>query len=116
MPAKWAGWLVLVRWQLKRTMYDFKNSFSSDFANIHRAKYIFSREMFCLYHFSAIIRDVYDLLIRLSQTIVLSSQNKNFLLKTTFPDYLGQNHHRKSNFEKFYEFFDPAQAVQSFST
>ena len=54
--------------------------------------------------------------IRLSQTIVLSSQNKNFLLKTTFPDYLGQNHHRKSNFEKLYAFFDLAQAVQSFST
>ena len=27
MPAEWAGQLVLVRWQLKRPMYDFKNSF-----------------------------------------------------------------------------------------
>ena len=53
---------------------------------------------------------------RLSQTRVLSSQNKNFLLKTTFPDYLGENYYRKPNFEKFYAFFDPAQAVQSFST
>ena len=45
---------------------------------------------------------------RLSHTIILSSQNKNFLLKTIFPDYLGQNHHKKSNCEKFYAFFDPA--------
>ena len=30
MPAKWAGRLVLVRWQLERPMYDFKNSFSPD--------------------------------------------------------------------------------------
>ena len=35
---------------------------------------------------------------------LLSSQNKNFLLKTTFPNYLGQNHHRKSNFEIFLHF------------
>ena len=48
MPAKWAGRPVLARWQLKRPMYDFKNSFSSAFVYIHRAKYIFSRDMFCL--------------------------------------------------------------------
>ena len=31
MPAEWAGRPVLVRWQLKRPMYDFKNSLSSAF-------------------------------------------------------------------------------------
>ena len=46
MPAQWAGWPVLVRWQLERPIYDFKNSFSPDFVCIHRAKYIFSRDMF----------------------------------------------------------------------
>ena len=32
---------------------DFKNSFSLYFAFIHRAKYIFSRDIFCLYYFRA---------------------------------------------------------------
>ena len=32
---------MLVRWQLERPMYDFKNSFSLDFVYIYRAKYIF---------------------------------------------------------------------------
>ena len=36
---------------LKRTMNDFKNSFFPNFVFIPRAKYIFSRDMFCLYHF-----------------------------------------------------------------
>ena len=43
---------------LKRTMYDFKNSFFSNFLLTHRAKYIFSRDMFCLYHFRAKIHGV----------------------------------------------------------
>ena len=35
------GWpAVLVRWQLKGTMYDFKNSFFLDFVYIQRAKHI----------------------------------------------------------------------------
>ena len=38
---------------LKRTMYDFKNSFFPNFLLFHRAKYIFSKDMFCLYHFRA---------------------------------------------------------------
>ena len=46
---------------LKRTMYDFKNSFFPDFLLIHRAKYIFSRDMFCLYHFRAKIHSVASL-------------------------------------------------------
>ena len=36
MPAEWAGQPVLVRWQLKSPMYDFKNSFSPAFVYIHR--------------------------------------------------------------------------------
>ena len=43
---------------LKRTMYDFKNSFFPNFLLIYRAKYIFSRDMFCLYHFGAKIHGV----------------------------------------------------------
>ena len=43
---------------LKRTMYDFKNSFFFDFLLIQRAKYIFSRDMFCLYHFWTKINSV----------------------------------------------------------
>ena len=48
MPAEWSGRPVLVRWQLERQMYDFKNSFPPNFICIHRAKYIISRDMFCL--------------------------------------------------------------------
>ena len=44
---------------LKRTMYDFKNSFFPNFLLTHRAKYIFSRDMFCLYHFRAKIHGVF---------------------------------------------------------
>ena len=58
MPAEWDGWLVLLRWQLERPMYDFKNSFSFAFVYIHRAKYIFSRDMFCLPYFWAKIHGV----------------------------------------------------------
>ena len=43
---------------LKRTMYDFKNSFFPNFLLIHRAKYVFSIDMFCLYHFRAKIHSV----------------------------------------------------------
>ena len=49
---------MLVRWQLERPMYDFKNSFSLAFVYIHRAKFIFSRDMFCLPHFWAKIHGV----------------------------------------------------------
>ena len=45
-----------------------------------------------------------------------SSQAEKVMLETTFSQYLGQKHYRKPNFEKFLTFFDPAQAVQSFST
>ena len=58
MPAKWAGQPVLVRWQLERPMYYFENSFSPAFVYIHWAKYIFSRDMFCLPHFWAKIHGV----------------------------------------------------------
>ena len=43
---------------LKRTMYNFKNSFFPNFLLIRRVKYIFSRDMFCLYHFKAKIHGV----------------------------------------------------------
>ena len=43
---------------LKRTMYYFKNSSFPNFLLIHRARYIFSRDMICLYHFKAKIYDV----------------------------------------------------------
>jgi len=39
-------------------MYDFKNSFFLAFIYIHRAKYIFSRDMFCPPHFWAKIHCV----------------------------------------------------------
>ena len=42
---------------LKRTIYDFKNSFFPNLVLIHRAKYIFS-DMLCLYHFWARIHGV----------------------------------------------------------
>ena len=51
--AKYILHSTVVRWQLERTMYDFKNSFSPDFVYIQRAKYIFFRDMFCLSHFCA---------------------------------------------------------------
>ena len=51
MPAEWAGRPVLVRRQLESPMYDFKSSFSLAFVYIHRTKYVFSRDMFCLPHF-----------------------------------------------------------------
>ena len=57
-PAWRAGWPVLVKWQHERPMYDLKNSFSSAFVYIHRAKYVFSRNMFCLPHFWAKIHGV----------------------------------------------------------
>ena len=42
----------------KRTMYNFKNSFFPNFVFIGRVKYIFSRDMFYLYHFQARIHGV----------------------------------------------------------
>ena len=56
--AWWANQPVLLRWQLQRPMCDFKNSFSPAFLYIHRAKYIFSRDMFRLPHFWAKIHGV----------------------------------------------------------
>ena len=56
---------VLVRWQLARPMYDFKNSFFLAFVHINRAKYIFSRDMFCLPHFWAEIHSVQGISSRL---------------------------------------------------
>ena len=43
---------------LKRTMYNFKNCFFPNYLLIHRAEYIFSRYMLCLYHFRAKIHGV----------------------------------------------------------
>ena len=73
MPAKWAGRPVLVRWQLERAMYDFKNSFSLAFVHIHRAKCIFFRDMFCLPHFLAKIHGVSTVAQLSFKTLVLSS-------------------------------------------
>ena len=49
---------MLVRWHLKRPIYDFKNSFCPVFVCIHLAKIIFSRESFCLCYFWAKIHKV----------------------------------------------------------
>ena len=54
----------VVNGKLKRTMYDFKNSFFPDLFCILRAKYIFSTDMFCLYHFRAKIYGVQDFVAR----------------------------------------------------
>ena len=51
MPAEWAGQPVLLSWQLERPICDFKNYFSPAFVYIHIAKYVFSRDMFCLPYF-----------------------------------------------------------------
>ena len=57
-PAHSAGINGAVYLGLQRTMYDFKTSFFLNFLLIHRAKYIFSRDMFSLYHFRAKIHGV----------------------------------------------------------
>ena len=44
-------------------MYDFKNSFFANVVVIHRAKYIFSKDMFCLYHIGAKIGGVIVILL-----------------------------------------------------
>ena len=49
---------MLVRLQLERPMYNFKNPFCPDFVYIYSAKHIFSRDMFCLYRFGAKIHGV----------------------------------------------------------
>ena len=54
---------------LKRTMNDFKNSFFHNFLLIHTAKYIFSRDMFCLYHFRAKTHGVKWMAIDFATTI-----------------------------------------------
>ena len=58
MPAEWARRPVQIRWQLKRPMYNFKDSFPPAFVYIHRVKYIFSRDIFCLPYFWAKIHGV----------------------------------------------------------
>ena len=50
--------MVHVSPALKRTMYEFKNFSSPAFNCQSRPKYIFSRDMFCLYHFWAWIHGV----------------------------------------------------------
>ena len=50
--------MVHVSPALKRTMYEFKNFSSPAFNCQSRPKYIFSRDMFCLYHFWAWIQGV----------------------------------------------------------
>ena len=69
MPTEWVSQLVLARWQLKRPMYDFKNSFSLAFIYIHIKKYIFSRDMFCLPHFWAKIHGVLSKKTRILKTV-----------------------------------------------
>ena len=54
--------------------------------------------------------------IRLSQTMVLSSQTKINVLCIIFSYSLGQNYYIKMKIENFCPFFQPAQAVQSFTT
>ena len=53
-PAVWLIWLALMvqfSSALKSTMCDFKNSFYPNFVFINRVEYIFSKDLFCLYHF-----------------------------------------------------------------
>ena len=45
-----------------------------------------------------------------------SSQTKNFILGTTFSHSLGQKQYKKLKIEFFHPFFQPAQAVQNFTT
>ena len=42
----WAGRLELASWHLKRTMYNFKNSFSLNFVSISRVEYVFPETCF----------------------------------------------------------------------
>ena len=46
----------------------------------------------------------------------LSSQTRKIISNTTFSHCLGQNHYKKPKIEKFYQFFNPANGVQSFTT
>ena len=46
----------------------------------------------------------------------LSSQTKKVISNTTFSHCLGQNHYKKPKIEKSYQFFNPANGVQSFTT
>ena len=71
--------MVHVSPALKRTMYKFKNFSSPAFNCQSRPKYIFSRDMFCLYHFWAWIHGVSRLQNMLGSNI--SMQN---LFKYTF--------------------------------
>ena len=67
---------------LKRTMYDIKNFFCLNFILISRVKYIFSRDMFCLYHFRAKIHGVkyYLKLTSLPMKCQNCYHNKSFIL------------------------------------
>ena len=52
--------------------------------------------------------------IRVSQTIVLSSQTENFLLTTTFSHYLGQRHCKKNRFWKILFIIWPGSSRSKF--
>ena len=47
----WYALIVQFSSALKRKMYDFKNSFFPNFVFISRVEYVFSEDMFCIYHF-----------------------------------------------------------------
>ena len=57
-PAHSAGIYGAVQLSPQKDMYDFKTSFFPNFPLIHRAKDIFSIDMFCMYHFRAKIHGV----------------------------------------------------------
>ena len=46
----------------------------------------------------------------------LSSQTEKIMLTTTFSHFLGLKHCKKPNFENFLTYFQPVQAIQSFTT
>ena len=52
---------------------------------------------------------------RVAHFIVLSSQTNFFLLGTTFSYYLGLDYCRESKIKIFFAFFNPVQALQSFT-
>ena len=74
-PFDWPKWCSLAR-----TMYKFKNSFFPNFLLIHRAKYIFSRDVFFLYHFRAKIHGMIQSIY--STKLHLCEEKANF---STFP-------------------------------
>ena len=61
-------------------MYDFKNSIFPNLLLINRAKYIFSRDMFCLFHFRAKMHGV----VRALPTVYFidTAAEKHMLIET----------------------------------